>query len=110
MSVAVLITYREGVASPVPEYLPVATEGVFATYWLPAAAVLGCEWMPLFQTGAPVPLEDFPDVLDEPRRLRDHFAAQGDRLSATGVRERSAWLVGELEKIDPGSIKELWIG
>jgi hypothetical protein len=39
-----------------------------------------------------------------------HFAAQGDRLSATGVRERSAWLVGELEKIDPATIKELSIG
>jgi hypothetical protein len=110
MSVAVLITYHDDVTSPGPEHLPVATEGVFATYWLPAARALGCVWMPLFQSGAPVPLEDVPAVLDELRRLRDHFAAQGDRLSATGVPERSAWLVGELEKIDFGAIKELWIG
>lgn len=110
MSVAVLITYREGVASPGPTYLPLATEEVFAGHWLPAAAALGCEWMPLFQSGAPVPLEDFPAVLDELRRLRDHFAAEAHHSPATGVRERSAWLIGELEKIDPGTIKELWIG
>lgn len=110
MSVAVLIDYHDDVALPGPTYLPLATEGIFSKYWLPAAKALGCVWMPLFQSGAPVPLEDIPDVLDELRRLRDHFAAQGDRLSATGVRERSAWLVGELEKIDPGTIKELSIG
>lgn len=66
--------------------------------------------MPLFQTGAPVPLEDLPAVLDELTRLRDHFAAEGDRSSTADIRDRSAWLVGELEKIDPGTIEELWIG
>jgi hypothetical protein len=43
MSVAVLIIYRDGVVSPGPEYLPLATEGAFVTYWLPAARALGCE-------------------------------------------------------------------
>jgi hypothetical protein len=106
MSIAVLITYHDSVTSP--SYLPLATEEVFARYWLPAAAALGCIWMPLFQSGAPVPLEDLPAVLDELRRLRDHFAA--DPSSAAGVRERSAWLVGELDTIDTATINELWIG
>jgi hypothetical protein len=110
MSVAVLINYHDDVASPGRDYLPVATEGIFSKYWVPAAEALGCVWMPDFQTGAPVPLEDFPDVLDEFRRLRDYFAAHDDRSSNADVRARSAWLVGELEKLDPGTIKELWIG
>lgn len=110
MSVAVLITYRDDVASPGPTYLPLATEESFAGQWLPAAATLGCVWVPLFQSGAPVSLEDFPAVLDELRRLRDLFAAEVDHSSAAGVRERSAWLVRELETIDPGTIETLWIG
>ena len=110
MSVAVLITYHDDVASPGPSYLPLATEEVFARHWLPAAKALGCVWIPLFQSGAPVPLADVPAVLDELRRLRDHFAAEPDDSPAAGVRERSAWLVGELDKIDLRTIEELWIG
>jgi hypothetical protein len=42
MSVAVLITYRDDVATPGPTYLPLATEEAFAVHWLPAAAAVGC--------------------------------------------------------------------
>ena len=108
MSVAVLITYREDVAAPGPTYLPLATEAVYAADWLPAATALGCVWMPLFQSGAPVPLEDLPAVMGELTRLRDYFAAT--EAADPAVRERSAWLVGELEKVDPATVHELWIG
>ena len=109
MTISVLIVYRDDVGSPGPTELPLATAGVFSRYWLPAAATLGCVWAPLFQGGVPVSHDDFPAVLDELRRLRDHFAAQTDR-SFADVRERSAWLVRELEKIDPRTIAELDIG
>jgi hypothetical protein len=49
-------------------------------------------------------------VLDEFRRVRDYFATHHGRSSNPDVRKRSARLVGELEKLDPGTIKELWIG
>lgn len=119
MSVAVLITYHDGVASPGPKYLPVATERTFAEQWVTAATALGCVWMPLFQSGVPVPLEDFPTVLAELRQLRDYFTAETDRSATAsagalpgvrGIRERSTWLIEELEKIDLATIKELWIG
>ena len=81
---------------------------MFAESWLPAAAALGCVWIPLFQTGTPVPLEDLPAVLAELERVRDHFA----RTPGTSehVRERSHWLVDELARLDPASISELFIG
>ncbi len=110
MSVAVLIIYRDSVVLSGPTYLPLATEEIFNKHWTPAAASLGCVWVPLFRSGAPVPVEDLPSVLDELRRLRDYFAAEIDSPSTIGVCQRSTWLVGELEKIDPGTIKELWIG
>jgi len=110
MSIAVLITYLEDIVSPGPDYLPLATEDVFATHWLPAAATSNCVWMPLFQSGAPVPIEDIPTVLDEFRRLRNQFAVVVDGSTKADVRERSAWLIDELEKIDLSTIKSMFIG
>jgi len=130
MSVAVVITYRDD-AGPDPgrDYLPVATEGVYAKYWLTAARALGCVWLPLHQTGAPVALEDLPVALAELELVRDYFArlplredqetymigARGDAVFASAetvehLRERSRWLVDELAKIDPAKIRELFIG
>jgi hypothetical protein len=131
MSVAVVITYRDD-AGPNPgrEYLPVATEGVFSKYWLTAAKALGCVWLPLYQTGAPVALEDLPAVRAELAQVRDYFARllpdqtkKKYMIGTRGVdavfasdetvahlRERSRWLVDELVKIDPATIRELFIG
>ena len=73
MSVAVVITFRNEDTTG-PTYLPVATEEIFAAYWLPAAARLGLVWMPLFQSGTTVAIEDFPSVRAEFEQMRDHFA------------------------------------
>src|SRR5262245_32431667 len=112
MSVAVLVSYIEGAGPDSgPAYLPVATESVYRSHWLRAAEQLGCVWLPRFQTGAPVALEDLPAVRAELERVRDHFAQlpPGDTVLEQ-VRERSRWLVSELARIDPGVIVELYIG
>jgi hypothetical protein len=109
MSVAVLIDYVDAAAaaaSGARDYLPVATEGVYSKYWLPAARKLGCTWLPWFQTGAPVPLESLPAVIDEFRRVRDYF----QRDPTSPVAERSRWLVDELERLDLSTVAELFIG
>ena len=106
MSVAVLIKYLDAAsatASGARDYLPVATEGVYSTSWVPAALKLGCTRLPSFQTGAPVPLEDLAAVIDEFRRLRDYF----QRDPTSPLAERSRWIVGELEKLDPSTIAEV---
>lgn len=130
MSVAVVITYRRDAnPNPGPEYLPVATEGMYAKYWLTAAKALSCVWLPLYQTGAPVELKDLPAVLAEFAQIRDYFmhlvtgenqenyiiGTQGGAVLASAetvkhLRERSRWLVDELAKIDPAKIRELFIG
>lgn len=109
MSVAVLIDYVDPVAAAAAggrEYLPVATEDLYGKYWVPAARNLGCVWLLLFQTGAPVPLAELPAVIEEFRRVRDYFA----RDPTTSHAERSRWLVVELERIEPSTVAELYIG
>jgi len=109
MSVAVAIKYLEpaaAAASGARDELPVATEGVYSKYWMPAALELGCTWLTWFQTGAPVPLKDLPAVIDEFRRVRDYF----QRDPTSPVAERSRWLVDELERLDPSTLAELFIG
>ena len=109
MSVAVVITYRAEHSGPA--YLPVATEEIFATHWLPACARLGLEWMPLFKTGVTVAIEDLPSVRSELEQLRDYFArAPDDAPMIAHLRERSRWLGAELARLEPATIRDLFIG
>ena len=111
MSVAVLIDYIHAEAGR-PTYVPVATEGVFSRYWLPAAATLGCTWVPLFATGTSVEPEFWPEVRREFERLRDHFAATAtrDRHDTEQLRERSRLIVQVLAGLDAAEVRDLFIG
>jgi hypothetical protein len=110
MSVAVVITFRDEDAVG-PSYLPVATEAIFSAHWLPAAERLGLVWMPLFQSGTTVAIEDIPTVRAEFEQLRDYFArAPDDVVMIEHLRERSKWLSTELARIDPAMIRDLFIG
>src|SRR5690242_1805920 len=55
-------------------YVPFATEVVFCHYWLPAAKRHGLQWIPRFEDGATVPLDDLPSVLAEVKQIRADFA------------------------------------
>lgn len=91
MSVALLVE------SPLGNQLtPIATEAVFAQYWLTAALELGLRWVPLFQSGLPIPLADRDDVLTELRCLRQHWVARGE----AALTERLERLIGALEAVD----------
>lgn len=106
MSIAVLISYRD--RSRGETYLPLATERVFAEHWLPAASALGCVWIPLFQTGTSISLEELPTVRAELEQVRDYFA-RTPKVSEH-ARERSRWVVDKLSRIDPAAIREVFIG
>lgn len=109
MSIAVVIT--TGNPGTGATYLPVATGEIFSVHWLPAAARLGLVWIPLFQSGTSVPIEDFPAVRVEFEQMRDYFAAApvGAPMIAQ-LRERSRWLSTELTRFDPASIRDLYVG
>ena len=110
MSIAVVITFRNEDTTGAA-YLPVATEGIFAVYWLPAAARLGLVWMPLFQSGTTVAIDDFPSVCAEFEQMRDHFARAPEHAAMIEhLRERSRWLSAELAHLDLATIRDLFIG
>ena len=110
MSVAVVITLSNEFKTP-PTYLPVATEAIYSTYWLPAATKLGFMWLPLFQTGMTIAAEDFPSVRGEFALISDYFAkAPDDDPMIEHLRERSRWVSEELERLDPAKIRDLFIG
>jgi hypothetical protein len=79
--------------------VPIATQQVFDDVWVPAARVLGLEWVPAFAAGVPVGGEDVPAVLAELHRLAAAFA---QRPPAAAVTERLAQLVGTLTALQEG--------
>jgi hypothetical protein len=86
MSVALLITDARNEAAK--RLIPVATQEIFRSRWLPGAAQLGLEWVELMETGLDVTPENRDELLAELGQLR-------------------AWMVGalgdgsyELERLD----------
>ena len=110
MSIAAVITFHnEDTAAA--GYLPVATEEVFATYWLPVAARLGLVWMPLFQSGMTVAIDELPSVCAEFEQMRDYFArAPDDAAMIEHLRERSRSLSTGLARLEPATVRDLFIG
>jgi len=105
VSVAILIQLRSPERSPI--LLPLATEGVFARYWLPAADRLGLRWMPRFESGATVSLAELPEVLAELAAVRADFARTAAPAS---VMERVDYLIRALGEVDWAEVAEIFIG
>lgn len=76
--------------------VPIATQDVFRRYWLPASQALSLVWVPLFETGLPLPSEDCPDVLAELRRLKAWIEAHQPE-AAEIILARVEHLISELE-------------
>jgi len=105
MSVAFLISFN----APDHEdlYIPVATQGVYGTDWVPLARKLGLKWLPLFYTGAEVEAADLPAVVGEIRRLRATAAEDPKRAA---LLERIDFILEELDKVNPDDVSTVFIG
>jgi len=57
--------------------VPIATEAVYATEWLPVAHLLGTKWLPLFQVGAEFGQDDIGHVESEFLGASMQFVADG---------------------------------
>jgi hypothetical protein len=89
--------------------VPLATEDVFKRYWSPVCAALGLKWVPLFQTGLPVGMDDIGEVLSELleiRRWLDERPEQG----ASVIRPRLDAVITELERVASSPDVEIYIG
>lgn len=59
--------------------VPIATQAIFKSRWLPGAKELGLEWVDLMETGFDVTTDNRQEVLDELGRLREWMEQRGDR-------------------------------
>lgn len=74
MSVALLIPAAEDLPS---RLIPIATETVYASEWLPIASRLGLTWLHRFQVGASVNHNDLDVVVGEFAFVGEQFVAEG---------------------------------
>ncbi|MGZ3460286.1 MAG: hypothetical protein ACXU86_17490 [Archangium sp.] len=105
MSVAILIKLKAPDRDDL--YIPVATQGVYSTEWVPMARKLGLRWLPLFRTGTTVDVEDLPAVMDEIWQLRTAMA--GDPKMAAHM-ERVDFILESLHEVDSDEIASIFIG
>ena len=111
MSVGLLITNSGDRTDS--NWIPVATQAVFAGYWVPAAHLLGLQWVPLFETGTSVDKEDLPAILDELDVLKRWLTRAPPSLPegmAEFMTTRLNRLAAELDAIRDVPEAEIFIG
>ena len=105
MSVAILVEFKDSSRNAL--YIPLATEGTYSSEWVPLAKSQGLSWLPLFQSGTTVSVEDLPTVVNEFRRLRAALASN-PRLQF--MAERLDVVLERFRDIDSREIAEIFIG
>jgi hypothetical protein len=105
MSVVVLIEFKAAGRETLS--IPVATQGVYGTEWVPLAEKLGLRWLPLFHTGTSVDVESLPAVVDEIRRLRAAVEVEPRRAA---LLERIDFILDALSRVNPDEIASIFIG
>ncbi|GAB1543817.1 hypothetical protein NUACC21_64930 [Scytonema sp. NUACC21] len=95
-------------------FIPVSTEEIFEEYWQPACSKLGLKWIPLFQTGLPLEVEDISSVIQELKQLKQFFLNPSEFNIPENIKEyvimRIQNLINELHKIQETPFVEAYIG
>lgn len=105
MSVAILIEFKDPNRDEL--YIPLATEGAYSSEWVPLAKQLGLSWLPLFQTGTSVSVEDLPTVMGELRRLHNVLS---ENRSKPSIVERLEFVLDRLQAVDNQQVAGIFIG
>jgi hypothetical protein len=87
--------------------IPVATQGTYHTVWLPTAEKLGLKWVPLFENGPMVDVNDLAVVMNEFRKLRESLAGNPKNVS---ILERIDFILEELGEVPLDEVSEVFIG
>ncbi len=71
MSIGLFIGYRD----PWKEdrLIPIASDGIFIKYWKPICAELNLRWVPRFQHGWMLSVQDMPHIIDELSQLQRYL-------------------------------------
>jgi hypothetical protein len=112
MSISLLLEYQD--PQKHSRMVPIATEDLFETYWLPASKLLKLKWIPAFQSGFRVEREDIPSILDELEMLKQLMTGHPLPELAEGIVEHLATridrLIFELRNLQDELWVEIYIG
>jgi hypothetical protein len=92
---------------------PLATEEVFGKLWMRGALDIDAKWIPLFQSGVDVEVDDLPSICEELRALR-HWAASssmesGERSLISDRIDAALHKLDAVSGLDPKSL-HIFIG
>ncbi len=109
MSVVLLIT--KDVGKEDVEDQPIATQGVFLSFWKPIIRANELEWLPHFEEGIVLEREDLPMVIRE----LEIFIFETEKLSRTklaysSVRTRAQSLLDRLLLLQKEPFHEVFVG
>jgi|SRR4051812_12746938 hypothetical protein len=106
MSVALLITHTKDQSRN--RLVPVATQEIFRTRWLPGARSLNLELVELMETGFPLDTTNHTELIGELTRLRQWMLEQYGPDSYDLA--RLARLLDELKALQFGGDLEVFVG
>ncbi|QRO01335.1 hypothetical protein JRI60_21070 [Archangium violaceum] len=105
MSVAIHIKFKATDRGSLS--IPVATQGTYHTVWLPTAKKLGLKWVPLFEDGPIVDVNDLAAVTNEFRKMREALASNPKNAS---ILERIDFILQELDDVNLDEVSGIFIG
>jgi hypothetical protein len=105
MSVSILIEFKGPCRRS--RYIPVATQGVYHSEWQETAEKLGLKWVPEFENGPSVKVEELPEVMEEIRKLR---AVWANNPKKDWLLERIDFILEQLSELNLDEVSEIFIG
>jgi hypothetical protein len=108
MAIVMLVSPSRG--EDVAHDVPVAPFQTFREVWLPACKALGLKWVPMFETGIPIDVDDVPDVRAELRSLKAWLAQPGNHDAASVMGERVDNLIEGLEEASRNPTAHIFVG
>jgi hypothetical protein len=104
MSLAILVKFKAPARSTLQ--IPVASQGLYHSMWLPTAEKLGLKWVPLFEHWPAIEVKDIAAIMDELRQLR---AVWANDPRNNGLLERIDFILEELNDINLDEVSRISI-
>jgi hypothetical protein len=108
MSVALIISTAE--TDEVLDFTPIATQGSFVRFWLPACRELGLQLIPLLESGMLLTEEALDDFVRELSLLEHAVQQRVDSPECVNMTDRIRTLTTKLLSIKGNRDVKVWIG
>lgn len=92
-------------------FIPVATEEVFSSYWLKASNELQLSWVPIFETGIVIEIEDMPVILRELGSVKEWIEKNVRDIDIkTDLEKRLNYILETLPKVFEDENIKVYVG